>query len=149
MTLAALIRGKSESVKVATATLATVATLKGDERRTVANVATVSVANPPETKIESPEPAEPFDVEAWDERAAIAEFDGGLSRDDAEQLAWEEDDRRRCRACANLLPGDLCTVAHRYREAGPCIPIRKPVPDLLRRCDGYKAKLRLIQEKGE
>ncbi len=26
----------------------------------------------------------------WQERAAIAEFDGGLSREDAEQLAWGE-----------------------------------------------------------
>ena len=26
----------------------------------------------------------------WQERAAIAEFDGGLSREDAEQLGWQE-----------------------------------------------------------
>ena len=26
----------------------------------------------------------------WQERAAIAEYDGSLSRDDAEQLAWRE-----------------------------------------------------------
>lgn len=26
----------------------------------------------------------------WQERAAIAELDGGLSREDAEQLAWRE-----------------------------------------------------------
>ena len=26
--------------------------------------------------------------EAWEERAAIAEYDGGLSRKDAEALAW-------------------------------------------------------------
>ncbi len=37
----------------------------------------------------------PFDREAWEERAAIAEFDGGLSREKAEALAWAEDDRRR------------------------------------------------------
>jgi len=35
---------------------------------------------------------EPFDREAWEERAAIAEFDGGLSRKEAEALAWKEDD---------------------------------------------------------
>lgn len=39
---------------------------------------------------------EPFDREAWEERAAIAEFDGGLSREKAEALAWKEDSRRRC-----------------------------------------------------
>jgi hypothetical protein len=32
------------------------------------------------------EPA-PFDSEAWEERAAICEFDGGLSRDEAEAIA--------------------------------------------------------------
>lgn len=35
---------------------------------------------------------EPFDRAAWEERAAIAEFDGGLSRKEAETLAWQEDD---------------------------------------------------------
>lgn len=39
---------------------------------------------------------EPFDREAWEERAAIAEFDGGLTRAEAEALAWAEDDLRRC-----------------------------------------------------
>lgn len=29
----------------------------------------------------------PFDRDAWEERAAIMEFDGGLSREDAERLA--------------------------------------------------------------
>ena len=38
---------------------------------------------------------EPFDREAWEERAAIAEFDGDLSREKAEALAWREDNRRR------------------------------------------------------
>jgi tubulysin polyketide synthase-like protein len=28
-------------------------------------------------------------VEAWSERAAIAEYGGGLARDDAERLAWQ------------------------------------------------------------
>lgn len=28
-------------------------------------------------------------VEAWSERAAIAEYCGGLSRENAERLAWE------------------------------------------------------------
>jgi len=49
MTLAALIR-KNVAVKVATATPATFATDEGDKGRTVASVATVAVANPPEEK---------------------------------------------------------------------------------------------------
>lgn len=44
---------------------------------------------------------EPFDPEAWEERAAIAEFDGGLSREEAEALAWKEDNRRCCNQTAN------------------------------------------------
>lgn len=32
-------------------------------------------------------PLKPFDRDAWEERAAIMEFDGGLSREDAERLA--------------------------------------------------------------
>ncbi len=38
---------------------------------------------------------QPHDPEAWLERAAIAEYDGGLTREEAEQVAWEEDERRR------------------------------------------------------
>lgn len=47
MTLAALIR-KKESIGFATATPATVATITAEKARTVASVATVSVANPPD-----------------------------------------------------------------------------------------------------
>ncbi len=54
--------------------------------------------------------AEPIDREGWEERAAIAEFDGGLPRPDAEALAWREDDRRRCRQCLNL-KGEACSIA--------------------------------------
>jgi hypothetical protein len=39
-------------------------------------------------KVGTGETAEPFDKEAFEERAAICEFDGGLSRDDAEAIAW-------------------------------------------------------------
>ena len=46
MILAKLIRGENESVRVATATPATVATLEGDNGPTVATVATVTVATP-------------------------------------------------------------------------------------------------------
>jgi hypothetical protein len=61
--------------------------------------------------------AAPFDPESWEERAGIAEFDGGLSREDAEALAWQEDDRRRCQHCLNLSKVGTCTVAS-PRRAG-------------------------------
>ncbi|MDR0379990.1 MAG: hypothetical protein LBI62_08640 [Candidatus Accumulibacter sp.] len=38
---------------------------------------------------------EPFDREAFEERAGICEFDGGLTREEAKAIAWNEDDRRR------------------------------------------------------
>lgn len=41
---------------------------------------------------------EPFDLETFEERAAIAEFDGLLSRFEAEALAWEEDNKMRIEA---------------------------------------------------
>ncbi len=34
--------------------------------------------------------------EAWEERAAIAEYDGGLSREEAERLAWECMEKNEC-----------------------------------------------------
>ena len=46
MILAKLIRGENDSVRFATATPATAATLKGDNGPTVAKVATVNVATP-------------------------------------------------------------------------------------------------------
>lgn len=78
---------------------------------------------------------EPFDREAFEERAAIAEFDGGLSRTDAEALAWAEDDRRRCAQCANLA-GRVCRIA----EPGGPVSARRgyePVKGIPRRCEGY------------
>lgn len=47
----------------------------------VATVATVAVASPAQPDAESI-------ADWWKERAAIMEFDGGLSCDDAEQRAW-------------------------------------------------------------
>jgi hypothetical protein len=37
-----------------------------------------------------------------------AEPDGGLSCDEAESVAWNEEDRRRCVHCLNLLPNGIC-----------------------------------------
>lgn len=58
--MAALIRGTpiADSEKVATATSATIATLEPDKVRTVARVATVAVASPPEARSDAlPDPA--------------------------------------------------------------------------------------------
>lgn len=81
---------------------------------------------------------EPIDREAWEERAAIAEYDGGLIRADAEAVAWAEDDRRRCRQCLNLKgeacliakPGGLVCASKGYRPAN--LPMR---------CAGYSPSL--------
>lgn len=78
---------------------------------------------------------EPFDSEAWEERAAIAEFDGGLSRQDAERMAWAEDNRRRCTQCANL-SGRVCRIA----EPGGLVSAQRkhePVKGIPRRSEGY------------
>lgn len=68
------------SARAATATPATPATHGGETGRTVATVATVAVATSPKT-------VAPADWEAREERAAILEFDGGLTREVAEKLA--------------------------------------------------------------
>jgi hypothetical protein len=84
---------------------------------------------------ELPKP-EPFDREAFKERAAICEFDGGLSRDEAETIAWTEDDRRCCIHCLNLR-GEVCGIA----EPGGLVSARRgytPILDLPRRCEGYR-----------
>jgi hypothetical protein len=88
--------------------------------------------------------------EAWEERAAIIEFDGGRDRRTAEALATAEgrirqratvwaaragDDRRYCPECGNYRdrrcvmakPGGLVSAARGY----------EPVPDILRRCEGF------------
>ena len=67
------------------ATSATPATLGAKKSRNltfVANVASVATLHPSQnTQSETP------DIDAFEERAAIAEYDGGLSRADAEHLA--------------------------------------------------------------
>lgn len=90
------------------------------------------------------------DREAWEERAALLEFDGGHDRRTAEALATAEermrgraavwadragDDRRIClecqryqdRRCTIAKPGGLVSAARGYI----------PVPDMLRRCEGF------------
>lgn len=88
--------------------------------------------------------------EAWEERAAIIEFEGGRDRRTAEALATAEgrireratvwaaragDGRRYCpecgnyreRRCVTAKPGGLVSAARGY----------EPVPDILRRCEGF------------
>ena len=86
MSLSALIK-KGGLRGVATATLATSATDETPTHPSVATVATVAVATAPERAANDPAPAQDFDPEAFEERAGIAQFDGGLSRPDAEALA--------------------------------------------------------------
>jgi hypothetical protein len=140
MSLLANLR-KKQSERFATATLATFATHEGGRALTVATVATVSVAKPINTKPSTPEKvgagdtAQPINPEAWEERAAICEFDGGLSRADAESMAWQEDDRQRCTQCQNYRR-EVCTIA----KPGGVVSANRgyqPWQGLPRRCAGY------------
>jgi len=83
MSLAGLLK-KGSLRGFATATPATPATDKPLIPPSVATVATVAVASALDRATKE---AQPLDREAWPERAAIAEYDGGLSRQDAEALA--------------------------------------------------------------
>ncbi len=90
----------------------------------------------------SAETVRPFDVETFEERAAIAEFDGWLDRVAAESLAWAEDDRRRCTQCTNRREHDgVCKIAAPTK--GALVIANKsyaPDPVLMRRCEGYMPK---------
>ena len=91
MTLADLIRKKS-SGQVATAIPAIpaipVEQSKESAWGTVATIATIAVANPREAKTKHSELADVQAArEAFEERAAIREFDGGFNRKQAERLA--------------------------------------------------------------
>lgn len=87
------------------------------------------------------EPINPVDPEAWEERAAIAEFDGLAPRADAERLAWIEDNRRRCGQCENLR-GGICKAAS---PSGPVVAMRGYRPssvflDTPHRCEGFRTR---------
>lgn len=126
MTLATLMR-KGGLREVATATVATVATQGTDKSPTVAKVATVAVANP-----QSPAT---IDCEAFEEWAAIREFDAGFNRQESERLALADlaDDRIHCTDCAHLR-GRVCAQAAKIGA----IRGYMPVPDIARRCEGFK-----------
>ena len=80
--------------------------------------------------------SEPIDLEAFEERAAIREFDGGINRQDAERLALTDlaDDRIKCSQCKNLV-GSKCA---KWRELGALQgwqPVQLPL-----RCEQFKPK---------
>ena len=84
--------------KLATATAATVATQTGINAGTVAEIATVAVANPEREYADCHKPDRHYSTatdltvaDSWAsilERAAIMEFDGGLDRDTASYRAF-------------------------------------------------------------
>jgi hypothetical protein len=86
MSLSALIK-KGGLRKAATATLATSATDEAPTPPSVATVATVAVATAPDKAANDPAHVQAFDPEAFAERAAIMEHDGGMSRAEAEAAA--------------------------------------------------------------
>lgn len=93
------------------------------------------------------------DREAWEERAAIFEFDAGFDRDTAEAMATAEfnqhphavilagrsgDGLHLCPECVNY-QGRTCAIA----KPGGLVSARRgyePVPDLLRHCEGFAAR---------
>ena len=90
-------------------------------------------------KVGAGDTPEPFDREAFEERSAICEFDGGLCREDAEALAWLEDDRRRCTQCRNL-PQGVCSIA-KPEKGALVVANRGYRPVILPlRCEGYSPK---------
>ena len=116
MTLSALIH-KNKTGKVATLTVATIATQVTGTPPTVAKVASVTVANPEIRKvviIETPKDPLPMSDEVF-----------------------FADDRRHCAECRNL-SADRCLAAWRGEIlAGNHY---KPIDDLPRRCNGYAPK---------
>ncbi|MHB8472911.1 MAG: hypothetical protein ACYDC8_08705 [Gammaproteobacteria bacterium] len=146
MTLAALIR-KRDTGNLATAIPAIHATQQAEVTGTVARVATVAVANPPDAKPATMTVEQQADIRAW--LAHIEETDPAIitevmdkCRTDPEALAYftwragevpkpvvvDDDDRRRCDQCANLSPRGLCMATRRGEVT---------VHYQLRRCVGY------------
>lgn len=74
------------------------------------SVSTVSLLNRrlETTKLPPPHPLLESIREQFEERAAIAEFDGGLSRTEAELLAWDE--IRTCAQCHRETQGEADAV---------------------------------------
>ena len=145
MTLSALIH-KNKTGKVATLTVATIATQTQQAQPTVAKVASVTVANPPEAKnaalfvtVYTPAGAA-LTVQSWD--AEHAEWLKWMNpKPTAQALILttpDVDDRQHCADCANLSHAGRCLAAWRGEIlAGNHY---KPIDDLPRRCNGYAPK---------
>ncbi|WP_036254519.1 hypothetical protein [Methylobacter sp. BBA5.1] len=122
MILSALIQ-KDGLRKLATLTLATPATNEPLMEESVANVATVAVANSDnEALVLVDVPPSQFS------RSALA-----LRADEVRFM----DDRRHCSACANLSAG-RCLAA--WRGEIQAARHYRPIDDLPRRCEGYMPK---------
>ena len=160
MTLSSLIR-KRRTGDISTAIPAISATQREEDRRTVARIATIAVANPKEGQTIR-QPSAPLSAEAetavrdWlalieeTDPAIIAEVIGQCERDAealdyftgraAAELPKPEpfpDDRRTCDQCANLI-ARRCQAAKR----GEIVASRnyEPIRDLPRRCEAYRPK---------
>ncbi len=88
--------------------------------------------------LNSPGPVQDFDPEAFEERAGIAQFDGGLSRPDAEALAAQGMARDPDRHCwpntnaMNTVEIDTFTArAHLLTERGVSTPEAEDMADAL------------------
>lgn len=154
MSLSKLIRRKSEPVGFATATVATFATLEGEKGRTVASVATVTVAKSPQGQPSTMTASDEVAIRAW--LSLIDETDPAIigdvismCRSDAGARAyylgrakevpaddWPPDDRRTCRQCWNMSSSGRCRSP---RIAGADLPVGSIVrADLPRRCVGFR-----------
>ena len=91
MTLADLIRKKSSGQVAIAIPAIPVEQSKESAGGTVATIATIAIANPREAKTKHSELADVQAArEAFEERAAIREFDGGFNRKEAERLAHDD-----------------------------------------------------------
>ena len=157
MTLSSLIR-KRRTGDIATAIPAISATQREEDRRTVARIATIAVANPKEGQPVPLTAEEETAIRAWlalieeTDSATIAEVIGQCQRDAdardyftgraAAELPKPDhlpDDRRTCRQCSNLTYGGVCSVAS---PGGAVSAIRgyRPVADLRQRCEAFKER---------
>lgn len=123
----------------ATATPATLATVQPQNSTSVASVATVAVAKASDSELSNLR-------EAFEERAAIMEFDGGLNRKAAQRKALAI---VYCRSCEHWMPDTINPADGMGRcGANPAVNISArgggrmpPYPDATRYCSAWEAKL--------
>lgn len=129
----------------ATATPATVATHEGANSPTVAPVATVAVANPPEDKTIVPD--DPFLTRRdWLQRAGLNKDEAGVMAFKLERRDTEGDDRRLCLECRHLSGGAgswRCSQWKQRQHNGPEIP-GDLVTAILHRCKAFNDRLEAV-----